>query len=107
MTNPALVAIEEVYEMALNPTQSYFAQLEPLAASGELANRISTNKVLFRLAELVDNQAKEIKALKDDRQAIAAKMVELESKLQFTKDGDLKIDAPTPDPTQPIGDTTV
>lgn len=62
----ALAIIEEVYEMALNPNEDYFAQLEPLAASGELANRISANKVLFQLCMLVDTQSKRIKELEEN-----------------------------------------
>lgn len=102
MINPAIAILEEVYDMALNPTQSYAAQLEPLAATGELSNKLKTNEVLFRLCELIDAQIKEIKKLRDDREAIARKLVEFESKLQFDKDGNLKINVPTTDPTQPI-----
>ena len=100
MTNPALAIIEEVYEMAINPNASYAAQLEPLGASGELANRIKTNTILFRLCELVDAQEKAIKSLKDDRQAIAIKMVDLESKISAKTAP--TVDAPNTDPTQPI-----
>lgn len=104
MSGKALQIIEEVYEIALNPELPYGAQLEPLAASGELANRISTNKVLFRLCELVDLQAKEIKSLKEDREAIAKEMVRLSS--QFGNQAVAKEASPienvAPDPTKPI-----
>jgi len=63
--NPALLAIEEVYSIALNPTIDYFAQLESLAHGGELANQISVKQVLFKLCMIVDNQAKEIQNLKE------------------------------------------
>jgi ABC-type Na+ transport system ATPase subunit NatA len=74
----AKLAIEEFYSVAINPDLDYFAQLQPLAESGELANRITANQVLFRLCMIVDKQEKEIQALKDDRVAIAKKMIELE-----------------------------
>ena len=89
MTNPAKLAIEEAYSLALNPDVDYLAQLQPLAPAGELANRLSSNQVLFKLCMIVDQQAKEIKALQDDRVAIARKMLELEAK---------KVD-----PTAPLG----
>ncbi len=78
--NKALLTIEEIYSMAVNPAVDYYAQLEPLASNGELANHNSSMKLLFKLCMIVDAQAKEIKILKDDRVAIAAKMVELEGK---------------------------
>lgn len=97
MINPALAILEEVYEIALNPTLSYAAQLETLSASGELSNKKQTNEILFRLCELVDTQAKQIKALKEDREQIASEMTRLEG----------IISAPTTnpavsDPTQPL-----
>jgi hypothetical protein len=85
-------AIEEFYSIALNPDLDYLSQLQPLAASGELANKLTSNQVLFRLCMIVDAQEKEIKALKDDRVAIAKKMIELESKLP--KPVEIKPDQP-------------
>lgn len=76
----ALKTIEEFYSIALNPDLDYFNQLQPLAQSGELANNVTSNQVLFRLCMIVDQQAKEIQSLKDDRVAIAKKMLELEGK---------------------------
>jgi hypothetical protein len=115
----ALQIIEEVYEIALNPTQPYFAQLEPLAPNGELANRTSANRVLFKLCELVDHQAKQIKALEEDRVDIANKMLELQNTLSHSSGGgggtaDIvnsgstqPIDEPSSDPTKPIADSAV
>lgn len=74
--NKALQAIEESYDIALNPDLDYGAQLLPLGASGELANRISANKVLFKLCMLVDAQAKEIAALKDGQVAASTQPVD-------------------------------
>ena len=45
----AKLAIEELYSIALNPDLDYFAQLQPLAQSGELSNKVTTNQLLFRL----------------------------------------------------------
>ena len=81
--------IEEAYNITLNPEVDYQVQLQPLAPAGELANRLTSNQVLFKLCMMVDQQAKEIQSLKDDRVAIAKKMVELEAK---------KVD-----PTAPLG----
>jgi Tfp pilus assembly protein PilN len=92
--------LEEVYGIGLNPTLPYGAQLEPLAASGELSNKNQTNAVLFKLCELLDEQAKEIKTLKDDRKEIVKQMITLEQKL--TPDVQ-----PAPDPTQPITDASL
>lgn len=104
MNNPAQAILEEVYEYALNPNESYAAQLAPLAANGELSNRASLNKILFKLCEVVDAQAKKIKLLEDDRVAIAQKMTELEG-----KDGDISTATNTPAPSleaeQPITNT--
>lgn len=94
MNNKSLLTIEEIYGIALNPTLDYYAQVEPLASNGELANHNSSMKLLFRLCMIVDAQAKEIQALKDDRVAIAAKMIELEGK---------KTVLPEVDATQPLG----
>ena len=99
MTNPCLLIIESAYDIAINPTLDYEAQLQPLAAAGELANRLSSNKVLFKLCMIVDAQAKEIQALKDDRTAIANKMVELESVQPQGKVENLVV----ADPTAPLG----
>ena len=93
MNNPCLAVIEEAYSIALNPELDYFAQLQPLAPAGELANRLTSNQVLFKLCMIVDVQAKEIKALKEDRVAIAAKMVQLEGKSTVV---------PLEDPTMPL-----
>jgi len=49
--------------MAINPELDYYAQLEPLAANGELANHNSSMKVLFALCMLVDQQGKRIAEL--------------------------------------------
>ncbi len=76
--NKALHSIEDAYSMTLNPTQDYFAQLQPLARDGELANKISSNKVLFRLCMIVDEQEREITLLKEDRIAIAKQLLELQ-----------------------------
>lgn len=115
MVNPALLIIEETYNIALNPSEDYWAQLQPLAPNGELANRLTSNQVLFKLCMIVDAQAKEIQALKDDRISIAKKMLELESKpgssvtipldLTRTVSGTLTTNWPTPDvdPTKPLG----
>lgn len=97
MISPALTILEEVYEMTINPTQSYVAQLEPLSASGELTNKLKTNEVLFRLCELIDKQNKEIESLKKDREEIAKQMVDLQ----------IKLDDKATDPTKPITDTTL
>ena len=59
----ALSKIEEIYNMAINPELDYYAQLEPLAANGELANHNSSMKVLFALCMLVDQQGKRIAEL--------------------------------------------
>lgn len=88
----ALRIIEEAYSMALNPEEDYFAQLQPLAANGELANRLTSNQVLFKLCRVVDAQEKEIQALKEDRIAIAQKMLELQEKKTSVIN-----------PTQPLG----
>lgn len=75
--------------MGINPTQPYYEQLETLAASGELANKVKIDKVLFKLCEVVDKQAAEIQLLKDDREAIAKELLSLK---------------PQPlNPTQPLG----
>ena len=94
MTNPALKVIEEIYSIALNPELSYYAQLAPLASNGELGNHNSSMQVLFKLCMIVDQQAKEIQALKEDRVAIANKMVELEVNTAVV---------PKLDPTAPLG----
>lgn len=78
MTRPAQSIIEEVYSMALNPTQPYNVQLDALSASGELSNKRHTNEILFRLCELVDKQQAEIKALQDDREDIAKRLIALQ-----------------------------
>jgi hypothetical protein len=98
MTNPALAIIEEAYSIALNPELDYWAQLQPLAPNGELANRLTSNQVLFRVCKIVDAQAKEIQALKDDRVAIANKMVELE---EYAKTTNTTKSNPS-EPIQPI-----
>jgi hypothetical protein len=110
--NKALQIIEEVYDIALNPTQDYFAQLEPLAPNGELANRISANKVLFKLCQLVDAQDKEIQALKQDRVDIANKLVGLQDSLNSSSPigkntSEPVVDAPSSDPTKPITNTDI
>lgn len=115
MINPALIIIEEVYNMALNPDLDYFSQLEPLAASGELANRILSNKVLFRLCKLIDEQEKRIANLEQDRVDIANKMLELQNSLtQQSPVGNTAlpaeqpvVDEPSSDPTKPIANPTV
>ena len=61
----ALSKIEEIYNMAINPELDYYAQLEPLAANGELANHNSSMKVLFALCMLVDQQGKRIAELEE------------------------------------------
>lgn len=80
MSNNALHIIEEAYSIALNPEVDYFAQLQPLARDGELANKITSNTVLFKLCMLVDAQEKEIHALKEDRVAIAKQILALQEK---------------------------
>src|SRR5579864_5597021 len=65
MNNPALAIVEEVYSIALNPTEDYFAQLQSLAHGGELANNTSVKQVLFKLCMLFDSQNKEIQSLKE------------------------------------------
>ena len=90
----ALRLIEELYSVALNPDLDYFNQLQPLAQSGELANKVTSNQLLFRLCMLIDQQEKEIQTLKDDRVAIAKKMVELEGKNTVE---------PNVVPTEPLG----
>lgn len=97
MINPALQIIEEAYSFALNPDIDYLAQLQELAPSGELANKLTANQVLFKLCMLVDQQQKEIQALKDDRTEIAQKMLDLEGKKN----------EPVADPTQPLTSPTV
>lgn len=94
--------IEHIYEIALNPDQPYYDQLEPLAATGDLANRTNVNKVVFGLCELVDAQQKEIQALKDDREAIAKQMVELEKKINPST---VTVDITPVDPTKPLAST--
>lgn len=90
----AKLAIEELYSIALNPDLDYFAQLQPLAQSGELANKVTSNQLLFRLCMIVDQQEEEIKSLKDDRVSIANKMLELEGKRTVV---------PNVAPTEPLG----
>lgn len=72
--------IEEVYDIALNPNLDYFAQLEPLAANGELANHVNTSKILFKLCQLVDAQEKRIKALEDTHEEITKRILEISGK---------------------------
>ena len=91
----ALRVIENAYSMSLNPHEDYLAQLQPLAANGELANKLTSNQVLFKLCMIVDEQEKEIQSLKEDRVAIAAKMVELEAHAKTTPTAGL-------DPSKPI-----
>ncbi len=74
----ARLEIEKLYSVALNPELDYWSQLQLLAQSGELANKATSSELLFRLCQIVDAQEKEIKALKEDRVAIAKKMIELE-----------------------------
>lgn len=88
MTNPALAIIEEVYEMALNPDGDYLAQLQPLAPSGELANKLLTSQVLFKLCMLVDTQAKQI--------------VSLQEKIQGGVNNATASDQPKLDPQKPL-----
>jgi hypothetical protein len=96
MQHPALNIIEDVYSMTLNPELDYFAQLQPLAPGGELANKISTNQVLFKLCMLVDAQAKEIESLKESRRLTYEKMEKLEGRYaETTNQARL-------DPTNPI-----
>lgn len=96
--NKALLAIEEAYDIALNPELDYLAQLQELAVSGELSNKITMQKVLFKLCMIVDIQEKEIKELKEDRIAIANKMLELEGgKTNATPATETR-----PDPTAPL-----
>lgn len=90
----ALRKIEEAYSIALNPDLEYWEQLQPLASNGELANNVTSNQVLFKLCMIVDAQEKEIQALKDDRVAIAKKMIELEGKSTVV---------PLEDATVPLG----
>jgi hypothetical protein len=90
----ARLEIEKLYSVALNPELDYWSQLQPLAQSGELANKATSSELLFRLCVIVDQQAKEIKALQDDRVAIAKKMIELEGK---------SATMPTEAPTEPLG----
>lgn len=97
----ALLAIEEAYEIGLNPELDYLAQLEQLLGpSGELANRLTSNKVLFALCKIIDEQEKQIKALEDDRVQIANKMLELEGKAPKTDAAPTT--APQTDPTAPL-----
>ena len=94
----ALAKIEEIYDMAINPELDYFAQLEPLAANGELANHNSSLKVLFALCMLVDQQGKTIKGFEQD-------IVDISKRLQTMEDS-LKASNPVVsipfDPTKPI-----
>lgn len=104
MTRPAQSIIEEVYSMALNPTQPYNVQLDALSASGELSNKRQTNEILFRLCELVDKQQTEIKALQDDREDIAKRLIALqpaENTAPIVSDPTLPLDATATNPTQP------
>lgn len=89
MTGPALQAIEEAYSFSLNPDEDYLSQLQALAASGELANKLTSNNVLFKLCMIVDTQAKVIEQL----QETVSKLVVSEKE---------EIHATTPDPTQPL-----
>ncbi len=93
--HPSLTIIEEAYSLTLNPDEDYFAQLQVLAASGELANKITANQVLFKLCMLVDAQAKEIKHLKDDYSITKEKLIELEGHGTSTNNTKL-------DPTNPL-----
>jgi ABC-type Na+ transport system ATPase subunit NatA len=95
MNNKCLLTIEEIYSLGLNPSLDYYAQVEPLASNGELANHNSSMKLLFKMAMIVDAQAREIQTLKDDRVAIAQKMVEIEKKNPVV--------SYTGDATQPLG----
>jgi len=80
MTNPAKLSIEDAYSIALNPDLDYLSQLQPLARDGELANKLTTNKVLFKLCMIVDAQEKEIQSLKDDRISISKQIADLQEK---------------------------
>lgn len=93
MINPALLLIEEAYDIAMNPTADYWAQLQPLAPNGELANRLTSNQVLFRLCMVIDKQEREIASLKDDRVSIAKQLLELKESKNPT----------VVDPTLPLG----
>lgn len=75
--NPALHIIEEVYEIAMNPTLDYLAQLQPVAPSGELADKVKLTAIVFKLCEQLDKQAKDIESLKQDREQIASQMAEI------------------------------
>jgi len=77
MTNPAKLSIEDAYSIALNPDLDYLSQLQPLARDGELANKLTTNKVLFKLCMIVDAQEKEIKSLKDNHVFLAKQISSL------------------------------
>lgn len=97
----ALEAIENVYEMALNPEQDILAQLQQiLGPSGEMGSHLASNKLLFALCKIVDTLEERIRVLEDDRVAIANKMLELEGK---KPEADAKTtDTTKPDPTQPL-----
>jgi len=65
--NPAQLLLEKVFGLALNPGESYFAQLsQAIGATGELSNKSSTNEVLLELCQLVDNWEKRLKALEEE-----------------------------------------
>lgn len=94
MKTTALFIIEDAFEIVLNPTLPYFIQLEPLGANGELSNRNNLNKVLFKLCELVDAQAKEIDSLKVDILGLRTPVPPV-------------VDVKNPDPTKPITNSTL
>lgn len=74
----AQALIERIFGIALNPNESYSAQLnENLASSGDLSSKQRTNELLFELCQLVDKQQTRIKALEDDRVEIASQMLNL------------------------------
>jgi len=90
--NPAQLLLEKVFGLALNPGESYFAQLsQAIGSSGELSNKSATNEVLLELCKMFDAQEKRLKALEEEVGRIeAAKPV---STLQ-------------PDPTVPLDATS-
>lgn len=94
MKATALSIIEDAYEIALNPTQPYFAQLEPLGQNGELSNATNLKKVIFKLCELVDSQGKELKELR----------VIVSNKSEITPP---IVDVKATNPTKPLTDTNL
>ena len=98
----ALSVLEEIYNMAINPELDYFAQLEPLASNGELANHNSSLKVLMKLCMLLDEQAKKIKSLEEKYVDNVKNAVEAQPQPQTIE----PISVPVVDPTKPYNEQT-